>query len=77
MPDDKALRCDCGYEVRAATEAELIEEIRCHARTAHGIAFAVEEALLVVLRSQLDLSRESFTTDTRESRVSPNEGGST
>jgi predicted small metal-binding protein len=77
MPDHKALRCDCGYEVKAGTEAELVDEIRCHARTAHGIAFTVEEALLVVLRSQLDLSRESFTTDTREWRLSPNEGGST
>lgn len=75
MPDDKALRCDCGYQVTGGDEAELVEEIRWHARNAHGIAFSFEEALLVVLRSQLDLSRESFTSDTRESRVSPNEGG--
>ena len=70
MPDDKVLSCECGYEVTATDEAELIEEIRRHARDAHGIAFSVEEALLVVLRSQLDLSRASSDTGTRDPRVS-------
>jgi predicted small metal-binding protein len=74
MPDDKVLSCECGYEVTATDEAELVEEIRSHARDAHGIAFSVEDALLVVLRSQLDLSRDPSDTDTREPRVS--EGGS-
>ena len=76
MPDDKALRCDCGYPVTGGDEAELLDEIRSHAREAHGIAFSAEEALLVVLRAQLDLFREPRTMDTRESRVSANEGGS-
>ena len=57
MPDDKTLRCECGYEVTAIDEAGRVEEIRSHAQEAHGIAFSVEEALLVLLRSQLDLSR--------------------
>lgn len=73
MPDDKEVRCECGYEVTLTEEAELIHDIRRHAREAHGIAFSVEEALLVVLRSQLDLSRDSSDIDTRP-RVS--EGGS-
>ena len=75
MPDDKALRCDCGHQVTGDDEAELVEEIRSHARNAHGIAFSVEDALLVVFRSQLDLSRESLTVETRLSRLSPNKGG--
>ena len=75
MPDDKRLRCDCGHQVTGADEAGLLDEIRSHARDAHGIAFSVEDALLVVLRSQLDLCRESLTVDARESRVSPSEGG--
>lgn len=75
MPDDNVPRCDCGYQVTADDEAELVEEIRAHARNAHGIDFSVEEALLVVLRSQLDLSRASFTADARNSRASPNEKG--
>ena len=40
----KALRCDCGYEVRASDEDALVEEIRRHASEAHGIAFSVELA---------------------------------
>ena len=74
MPDDKVLNCECGHEVTATDEAKLVEGIRRHARIAHGIDFSVEDALLVVFRSELDLSRASSDTDTREPRVS--EGGS-
>ena len=69
MLDDKVLSCECGYEVTATEEAGLVEEIRRHARDAHGIVFSVEDALLVVLRSQLDLSRASSDTGIREPRV--------
>ena len=75
MTRDKALRCDCGHQVRGEDEAELVEAIRAHARDEHGIAFSTEEALLVVLRSQLDMSLESFTTDARSERASSTEGG--
>jgi predicted small metal-binding protein len=40
----KALRCECGYEVRASDEDTFVEEIRRHASEAHGIAFSVELA---------------------------------
>ena len=40
----KAIRCECGYEVRASDEDELVEGIRRHASEAHGIAFSVELA---------------------------------
>jgi predicted small metal-binding protein len=40
----KALRCDCGYEVRASDEDALVEEIRRHASETHGIAFSAELA---------------------------------
>jgi predicted small metal-binding protein len=63
MLDDTVLSCECGYEVAASDEAELIEEIRGHARDAHGIAFSIEDALLVILRSELE--PESFSTSTR------------
>ena len=75
MPDDNVLRCECGYQVSCNDGGDLVEAIRRHARNAHGIAFSVEDALLVVFRSQLDLSRESFTEETRSSRVSPDEEG--
>jgi predicted small metal-binding protein len=41
----KALRCDCGYEVRAYDAAGLVEAIRRHASEAHRIDFSVELAL--------------------------------
>ena len=74
MPDDKELRCECGHEVSATDEAELIMDIRRHAREAHGIAFSVEEALLIVLWSQLEPSRDSLEIDVPDLHVS--KGGS-
>jgi predicted small metal-binding protein len=68
MPDDKALRCECGYEVTATDEEELVAVIRRHARDAHGIAFSVEDALLVVRRSELE-SRVSTERSVRGSRA--------
>jgi hypothetical protein len=66
MPDDKLIRCDCGYEVTPADEADAIQEIRRHARDIHGIAFSVEDALLVLHRSELDLSRVPSERSARE-----------
>jgi predicted small metal-binding protein len=40
----KALRCECGYEVRASDEVDFVEAIRRHASEAHGIAFSLELA---------------------------------
>jgi predicted small metal-binding protein len=40
----KAIRCECGYEVRASDEDELVEGIRRHASEAHDIAFSIELA---------------------------------
>ncbi len=57
MPDDTVLRCDCGYAVTAPDEAGLVEKIRIHAQEAHGIVFSLEDALVLLLRSQLDRSR--------------------
>jgi hypothetical protein len=69
MPHDKVLSCDCGYQVTATDEAELVEEIRRHARDAHGIAFSVEDALLVVFRSELEPSGASTERGVRGSRT--------
>ena len=74
MPDDKPPSCDCGYEVSAPDEAGRVDEIRSHALDAHGIAFSVEDALLVLLRSELDVSRESSESGARQRRAS--QGGS-
>jgi hypothetical protein len=45
MVADKALRCDCGYEVRASGEPALVDAIQRHAWDAHGIEFSVALAL--------------------------------
>jgi len=49
----KALRCDCGYEVRALDEDGFVQAIRRHAREAHGIDFSVELALDLARNARL------------------------
>jgi predicted small metal-binding protein len=53
---NKPVRCDCGHEVRAGSEEELLAAVRMHARDEHGIEFTREDALLVLLRAELDES---------------------
>jgi hypothetical protein len=55
MADDKIIRCDCGYRLRARAEKNQVAEVRRHAFEAHGISFSVEEALAVLLRRALEL----------------------
>jgi predicted small metal-binding protein len=54
---NKVVRCECGYEARALDEEGLLAELRRHAREAHAIEFSREDALLVVLRSELELEQ--------------------
>jgi predicted small metal-binding protein len=54
MTYDKVVRCECGYEASGGNEAELVEAVRRHALSVHGIAFSTEDALLAVLRWQLE-----------------------
>ena len=50
MADDKLIRCDCGYLLRARSELRQVAEVRRHAWEAHGISFSIEEALAVLVR---------------------------
>jgi predicted small metal-binding protein len=50
MFDHDALRCECGYEVKAADEAACTDAVRRHARE-HGIDLPVELARDLVLRA--------------------------
>jgi Protein of unknown function (DUF1059) len=54
MADHKFIRCDCGYHLRARTEQRQVAEVRRHAWEAHGISFSSEEALVVLLRLELE-----------------------
>jgi hypothetical protein len=76
MADDKSIRCDCGYRLRARTEERQVAEVRRHAWEAHGISFSTEEALAVLLRVELevdeaaaaDLATASDTASGKEKR---------
>ena len=49
---DKALRCECGFEARAADEEALVDQVRQHAREAHGMNLSHEEALAIARDSK-------------------------
>lgn len=71
------VRCECGYEIAAVDEVVLVDAVREHAHVAHEIVFTVEEALLVVFRSQLDASQQLPSWNAHADHRSPDEGGST
>jgi predicted small metal-binding protein len=54
----KAVRCDCGHEVRANDAIALVEAIRRHAWEGHGIEFPPDLALDVAQRAELSPSSE-------------------
>jgi predicted small metal-binding protein len=57
---DEALRCECGYEVRALDEAARVDEVRRHASESHGIELPADIALDVVRRVT---ARASFDSE--------------
>jgi predicted small metal-binding protein len=59
---DKALRCDCGYEVQASDEATCVHEVQEHASEAHGIDLPDDVALNLVQRARLVSHGEQETT---------------
>jgi predicted small metal-binding protein len=73
MADDKSIRCDCGYRLRAKSEQRQVAEVRRHAWEAHGISFSTEEALTVLLRIELEegvpaIAQRSKTTHAERGR---------
>jgi predicted small metal-binding protein len=71
---DKAIRCDCGYRLRARTEDGQVTEVRRHAWEAHRISFSTEEALAVLLRLELEPD-ETESTDLAEDTTRGKEQG--
>jgi predicted small metal-binding protein len=47
------LLCDCGFEVHADGEAELVAGVRRHALEAHGMQLSPEEAVQLAFRAEL------------------------
>jgi predicted small metal-binding protein len=44
---ERELTCDCGFVARGEDEEALVEQVRRHARDAHGMALSHDEALAV------------------------------
>ena len=59
---EKVVRCDCGFEARAAHEDGLVAEVQRHAREAHGMALTPDQALLLAFRAELDATAPSRKT---------------
>jgi predicted small metal-binding protein len=59
----EVVRCDCGFEARAADEDGLVAAIQRHAWEAHGMPLSDEEALLLAFRAELD--ETALTTTSR------------
>lgn len=50
---DKLLHCECGFEVYADDEAELVARVQRHALEAHGMQFSPEDVLRLAFRVEL------------------------
>jgi predicted small metal-binding protein len=49
----EVVRCDCGFEARAANEDGLVAAIQRHAWEAHGMPLSHDEALLLAVHAEL------------------------
>lgn len=49
---ERLLRCDCGFEVRADDQAELVAKVQRHALDAHALPFSREDVLRLALRAE-------------------------
>jgi predicted small metal-binding protein len=49
----RVLHCDCGFEVHADDEAELVRRVQRHAMGAHGMRLSPEDVLQLALRAEL------------------------
>jgi predicted small metal-binding protein len=65
---DKALRCECGYEVQSSDEAACVREVRQHASEAHGVDLSDELALDLVRRGRPVSPGEQRNTTREEKR---------
>lgn len=56
------LRCECGHDVRAANERELIAAAEAHAVDVHGMTFTASQILAAYARARLDEIERSMET---------------
>jgi predicted small metal-binding protein len=65
---DQALRCECGYEVRASDEAARVDEVRRHASETHGVELSADAALDVVRRVTARAEQRPLSQSNRDGR---------
>ena len=53
MRVERVLRCECGFDARAADEEGLVAEVRRHAAEAHCMPLSHDDALLLVFHAEL------------------------
>ena len=53
MREERAIRCECGFDARAADAEGLVAAVRRHAAEAHCMPLSHEEALLLVFHVEL------------------------
>ena len=56
---ETVLHCDCGFEVRAEDEADLVARVQRHALEAHGMHLSPEEILQLAFRAELGEANEA------------------
>ena len=64
------LHCDCGFEVHADDEAELVAEVQRHALDAHRMHFSREDVLQLAFRAELGEKSWQQRLDTKPVRTS-------
>ena len=62
---ERLLRCDCGFEVRADDDAELVARVQRHALDAHGMQLTGDEVLQLAVRFEAGQATEPPSGDTR------------
>jgi predicted small metal-binding protein len=62
---ERLLRCDCGFEVRAEDDAELVAGVQRHAYDAHGMRLTRDDVLQLALRVDAREATEQPSGDPR------------
>ena len=60
------MRCECGHDVRAANERELIAAAQAHAVDVHGMTFTAPQILAAYARAGLDEIARSMETSAED-----------
>jgi predicted small metal-binding protein len=55
---ERLLRCDCGFEIRAEDDAELVAAVQRHAFDAHGMRLTRDDVLQLARRLNAREARE-------------------